>query len=335
MRASSSAGIVAALIAIGCGGSGVDINSTESTVCSEVAEVACHNLYQCCTEGEIEMFLGVGEPRTELQCRDDVRRACERSTASLQHSIKEGRVRFEPEVMNNCLQSLVAPDGTCAEVVEALPWTEACMNTAWIGTVAVEGECQFSHECAGAPDAFCAPTRKCVAKPGHGQPCGSGCASDFYCSAGICQPRLPAGGVCTSTVECAEDLFCDTTQVMPVCTARGGAGAPCTGSSACESGTCIPGSCAGTIGDSCFEDTDCFGRCADDGSFCNDASDCAIGTCMMSGFSCSTPTSCGTSDTCIFPVQCLPGDCVGDPVCSVPQITVDYCEDAVSQLPTI
>jgi len=321
--------------AAACGGDdSVSIDTNDKNVCSEIAEVACHNLYSCCTEGEIESYLRVSEPRSELQCRDDVQRSCERSTAALAGSIKEGRMRFEPETMNTCLSALIAPaDGTCAEVVPELPWTEACMNSAWVGTVPTDGACFSSPECADAPDTFCAPSQKCIARPGSGQPCGGGCASAFYCSVGRCAAKLPAGGRCTSSPECQKGLFCDTSGPMPVCTAPGGAGAACTGSAACKSGECIPGTCSGTTSNSCYRDTDCNGRCADDNSFCSTASQCAIGSCMVSGAPCSTQGACGPTDTCVFPVACLPGDCVGEPVCTDGRFTVDYCDDAVSQLP--
>ncbi len=322
--------------AVGCGGDdGVGIDTSASNVCDEIAEVACHNLYSCCTENEIEDFLGVSEPRTQIQCREDVKTSCERRIATLEFSIEQNRVRFDPNIMNNCLAALVAPDDTCAEVVTALPWTEACMNSAWVGTVVVEAECRYAHECAGSPDVFCAPNQKCTARPGHGQACGSGCAEDFYCASAICQPRLPAGGVCTSTSQCQEMLFCDTAAVMPVCTARQPGGSACTGSSGCVSNQCIPGVCAGPSASSCFKDTDCNGRCADDGSFCSGPSSCASGMCQSSGAFCSTPTGCGALDTCIFPVACVPGDCVGDPVCTAPQYVVDYCTGALNQLPVL
>lgn len=332
MRASFRVFCVVA--AVGCGGDdGVGIDTSQSNVCDEIAEVACHNLYNCCTEHEIQVFLRVSEPRTQVQCREDVRVSCERDIAPLNFSIEQNRLRFDPNLMNNCLASIVAPDATCAEVVAELPWAEACMDSAWVGTVPVEGECRYNHECAGAPDAFCAPNQKCTARPGHGQACGAGCAQDFYCASGICQPRLPAGGVCTSTSQCVDELFCDTAATMPVCTARQPGGSTCTGDSGCESFECIPGVCAGPSPSSCYRDTDCSGRCADDGSFCSGPSSCASGTCQTSGAFCSTPTSCGLADVCIFPVACVPGDCVGDPVCSSAQITIDYCTDALGQLP--
>jgi hypothetical protein len=317
--------VFAIALVTGCGGDdGVAINTNASNVCDEIAEVACHNLYGCCTENEIQDFLGLSEPRTQVECRADVKTSCERRIATLEFSLDQNRVRFDANIMNNCLAALVAPDGSCAEVVPELPWTEACMESAWVGTVTVDNECRYAQN------------QKCAARPGHGQACGSGCAHEFYCASGICQPRLPTGGVCTSTSQCAEDLFCDVNAPMPVCTARQPGGAACTSSAGCESSQCIPGVCAGpTSGNTCYRDTDCSNRCADDGSFCSTAANCATGTCQISGFSCSSPTACGVGDTCVFPVQCVPGDCVGDPVCTIPQFVVDYCTGALSQLPVL
>ena len=327
--------VVSIVAFIGCGDDGVSINTNQDNVCDEIAEVACHNLYSCCTENEIENFLSVSEPRTQVQCREDVKTSCERQSATLEFSLTAGRVRFDPNLMNNCLASLLAPEDTCAEVVTALPWTEACMDSAWVGTVLVDGECRYGYECAGTPDTFCAPSQKCTARPGRGQACGSGCAQDLYCTSGICQPRLPVGGVCTSTSQCEEKLFCDTAAPMPVCTARQLGGSACTSSSGCVSSQCIPGVCSGPSSNTCYRDTDCSSRCADDGSFCSGPSSCASGTCQTSGAFCATPTSCGITDVCVFPVACLPGDCVGDPVCTAPQFVVDYCTGALGQLPVL
>ena len=160
--------MLATLVMVGCGDDGVSVSANAGNVCDEIAKVACHNLYQCCTEGEIEDFLEVNEPRTEDQCREDVQRLCTRATNTLAFSIEEKRVRFDSDVMNNCLEALVAPEGTCATVASKLPWTEACMNSAWIGTVAPEGECLFAHDCAGGEDAFCAPNQKCQMRPTAG-----------------------------------------------------------------------------------------------------------------------------------------------------------------------
>lgn len=331
---------VLGLLAVGCGGDGVEISANEDNVCGEIAEVACNNLYQCCTEGEIEDFLNVSEPRTELQCREDVKRACQRSILTLNDSFAAGRVTFNAERMNECLGAIVAPEDSCGEIVPTLPWREACMESAWVGTVAVGGTCIFGHDCAGAPDNFCAPNQKCTAKPTAGFPCGSGCASGFYCQTGtgtaICQPRLAAGAPCTSTSQCQTELFCDTSALpMPVCAARLPGGSPCTSSSGCASGQCVPGQCMGST-QSCFRDTDCGSRCANNGFPCTTSSQCSTGTCSVGGNACTSQVSCtaGGGDTCVFPVLCLPGDCIGDPICTAQTVSVDYCE-SVGELPLL
>ncbi len=334
MRVACLASVLA--LVVGCGGDdGVSINASENNVCDEIAEVACHNLYQCCAEGEIEDFLGVSEPRTEVQCREDVRRLCERRTGTLNDSLDAGRVSFNAQLMNDCLGAIVAPQDTCATVVSVLPWTAACMNFAWVGTVATGGSCFFAHDCADEPDSFCGPNQKCQQKPTAGFPCGTGCASGFYCASGICQAKLAAGAPCSSTSQCGTDLFCDFEATpMPICTAEAAGGSTCRSNAGCVSGTCIPGQCMGTSS-GCFDDTDCSSRCADDGSFCSTSASCALGTCSVGGNSCSSNSNCvaGSGDTCVFPVLCLPGDCIGDPVCTAATITVDYCTGALDVLP--
>lgn len=319
-------------ICVGACGGGVDINATASNVCSEIAKVACHNLYQCCAEGEIEDFLGVEHPRTESECQEDVRRMCVRSIARFDAAIEADRVRFESSVMNDCLESLVAPSGTCASVDETLPWAEACMNSAWAGLVADGGQCFGSFECAGA-DSFCAPNQTCTARPTDGQPCGaSGCATGFFCELGTCRPQLAGGQPCTSALQCRAPLFCDFASAAPTCTEVRDGGEPCTSSNGCKSNQCIPGTCAGST-QSCFTDANCSGRCADGSGACTQDFQCSLGQCSVSMTDCSSTAGCPIGETCVFPVTCNPGDCVGDPVCAQAQIVVDYCEDALGDLP--
>lgn len=334
MRVACLSVFVSGLLAAGCGGGGVDVSTNESNVCREIAEVFCNNIYQCCTEGEIEDHLSVSEPRTELQCREDMTRACERASLGLTDSIAKKRVTFDSERMNTCLDSIVAPDDSCGSIVTALPWKEACMEPSFVGTVALGGECLFGHDCAGAPDNFCAPNQKCTAKPTAGFPCGTGCASGFYCSVGICQPRVAVGGPCVTTTQCQQDLFCDGSATPSVCAARLPGGSPCTSFDACASGSCVPGRCTGS-NFTCFSDLGCSSRCADDGSACTTSENCAAGTCSVSGIACSSFSPCAVGGgNCVFPVLCLPGDCIGDPVCPTQALAVDYCE-AVGELPLL
>lgn len=326
--------IIAIAFLLGCGGDGVDINTNQSNVCSEIAEVACHNLYQCCVESEIERFLDVSDPRTEAECRDDVRRGCARQIASLDFAVDEKRVRFDAAIMNDCLEALVAPSDTCATIETALPWTEACMNSAWIGLVEDGGACLSTIECA-SEDSFCGASRTCIARPIEGQPCSgvAGCATGLFCAAGTCRAQLAVGGACTSSIQCLEGLFCDQAAAPAVCAARRALGEACASNAACTSNQCNPGTCAG-INSACLSDNDCFaGACADDGSLCADDSACAPGRCSTSGAACSPAAACaGVGETCVFPVRCNRG-CVGDVVCGERHLVVDYCEAALDELP--
>jgi len=329
--------VIAIAFLLGCGGGGVDVNTNQDNVCGEVAEVACHNMYQCCTEGEIEQFLNVSDPRTEGECRDDVGRECTRAIASLDFSIEKKHVRFDAKIMNDCLNAHVAPGDTCATIASAVPWTAACMNSAWIGLVGNGDACISTTECA-SKDSFCGANQTCIARPGDGQPCSfaagaTGCATGLFCSGGVtCRPQLAAGGACTSSNQCLADLFCDFAGGPGVCAARHAVGEACTNNAVCTSNLCNPGTCAGT-GQTCFTDTGCGGACADDGSFCTTDGQCATGTCSNAPTTlCFTPTGCGVGNTCVFPVRCLPGDCVGDVVCGERHLTIDYCQAPLSNL---
>ncbi len=333
MRSLSGASLV--LIGLVACGGGVDVNANSDNVCSEIAKVACHNLYRCCSEGEIEDFLNVSEPRTEPQCQEDVKRLCERGVARLDASISAQRVRFDSDTMNNCLEALVAPDDACATVETTLPWAEECMNSAWVGLVADGGQCFGNFEC-GSRDSFCAPNQTCTAKPTNGQACGvAGCATGNFCQAGTCRPQSGAGQPCTSELQCQDPLFCDFTAVTPTCTEVREAGQPCASDAGCKSGDCIPGTCAGST-QSCFTDANCSGRCSDDNSPCSSDLTCStLGTCSITTtMTCSlTNPMCPVGETCVPSVRCNPGDCVGNPVCSQAQLVVDYCQDAAGDLP--
>jgi len=316
-----------------CGDDGVDISSSAGNVCSEIAEVACHNLYQCCSEGEIEDFLGVSDPRTEQQCREDVRRLCDRSIARVDAAIEAKRARFDSETMNNCLQALVAPSGTCATVESVLPWAESCMDSAWVGLVADGSQCFGTFECSST-NSVCAPNQMCTARPTAGQPCGAvACADGHFCQAGTCRLQLDEGQPCSSEIQCLDELFCDFAAAPSSCTAVRDGGQPCTGNTSCKSNQCIPGTCSNSV-QSCFTNSNCSGRCADDNSICAQDNQCSTGQCSLTATLCTSPLDCaGVGNTCVFPVRCVPGTCMGSPVCTQAQLVIDYCEDALGDIP--
>jgi hypothetical protein len=325
---------IALVAATACGGGDgrPNVGTTQDSVCSDVAEVACFDMFQCCSEGEIEQALGVDEPRTQADCVNDVEAICNRQIATLTFSAENKRVRFDSKLMDECLKAFIAPENTCADVAAAKPWTEVCMESAWVGTVENGGACDFAHECAA--NAFCSPNRICTALPVENQACNTtrGCATGLFCDAGTCHARRAAGAACTLNDQCQTGLFCDTLATLPTCTARRANGEVCTSNASCTSLTCLPGTCAGSA-TTCTTNTGCSAHCADDNSFCTTDASCALGTCSGTTTSCSSDLGCITPAVCVFPVKCLAAECVGPVVCGDPHVVVDYCRGPLTDLP--
>jgi len=333
MRSSLLVGVAFAIVGCGGGGGGApSINVNKDNVCDQVAEVACYDMYRCCSEGEREKYLGVTEPRSEAECREDVKRLCSRALATVEYSLDKGRVTFSNDNMNNCLQALVAPDDDCATIEAMLPWAEACVHSAWVGAVADGGTCEYPYECSSA-DSVCTSSRTCKAKPGYGEPCGAGCASGLYCNGLMCDHQVGVGVDCVSTQQCTKGLYCDTTATKPVCTMQHAAGEACTGPSTCTSGSCLPGACESNA-QPCYTSATCSGHCENTTTFCAGDNYCSTGTCSIGGASCTGPAQCtGAGNVCNFPVKCVPGACTGTIVCADAHVTVDYCSGALKDLP--
>lgn len=338
MRTAIACGVLVVLA--GCGNNGPDIDTTQDNVCDQIAEVACFDMYQCCSEGEIERALMVSDPRTEPDCQSDLRTRCKRVIADLDFSIKDKHVKFDSKVMNNCLKQFVAPENTCVTVEAMKPWAAACMTSAWTGTVAAGGGCDFSYECA--TDSFCASDRACTALPTESMPCSvQGCASGLFCDTAavggpVCRTLLGSGVACVSTSQCQKGLFCDTGAPvgMRTCTALHANGETCSGSFACTSTLCLTGTCSVT-GFSCFADASCEGRCSNSNTLCTADNQCGQGTCSIGGTPCTLPTDCvGAGNMCVLPNKCNLGKCMGN-VCADQHLTIDYCTSTLTDLPVL
>lgn len=324
-----------------CGGTGPEIDTTQDNVCDQIARVACFDMYQCCSEGEIERTLGVSDPRSEAECQSDLRTRCKRVIADLDFSIKNKHVKFDSKVMNACLQEFVAPENTCVTVEAMKPWAAACMTSAWTGTVAAGSTCDFNYECV--TNNFCNTNRMCTALATEGMPCSAlGCASGLFCDTAavggaVCHPLLGSGVACTSTTQCQKGLFCDTAAPVGLrnCTPLRNNGETCSASSTCMSTVCLTGTCSVT-GSSCLTDASCGGRCSNIPTMsCTVDSNCGPGTCSMTGAPCTLPTDCtGAGNMCVFPNKCNFNKCMGN-VCADAHLTIDYCTGALSDLPVL
>jgi hypothetical protein len=329
--------LVLAAVCLGlgaCGGGdggapGVSVKA--SNICSEVAEVACYNLYRCCDEGLIEEVLAVDEPRSEADCRQDMERRCERSIATREWSYGNQRATFDGDAMTTCLEALIAPDDDCSLVDTKAPWVEACKASAWKGAVADGNECYYPWECA-SESSYCAPNRTCTSLPVENQPCASGqCAAGLFCDFGTCEKLLTMGEACTGTAQCNSGLYCDRNVGGDgTCQPLIATDMACESDESCESKDCLPGVCAGST-QSCFTDGQCTGTCEGSTRLCTTDAGCG-GTCSVSGFTCTGPLDCNTGETCNL-VRCLGAECVGDPVCVENLEQFDYCTDALAPLP--
>jgi Dickkopf N-terminal cysteine-rich region len=338
MRTAIACGVFVVLVS--CGNHGPDIDTTQDNVCDQIAEVACFDLYQCCSEGEIERTLMVSDPRTQAECQSDLTTRCKRVIADLDFSIKNKHEKFDAKVMNDCLKEFVAPENTCVTVETVKPWAMACMTSAWTGTVATGGTCDFIYECA--PNNFCGTNRVCTALPTEAMPCSvQGCASGLFCdnaAAGgpVCRALLGTGIPCTSANQCQKGLFCDLGAPvgMRTCTPQLANGATCGTSLACTSTLCLTGTCSVT-GFTCSTDAACEGRCSNNNVLCTADNQCGQGTCSIGGTPCTLPTDCTMpGSVCVLPGKCNLGKCTGN-ICADPHLTVDYCTNALSDLPVL
>lgn len=329
------------IVLVSCNSNGPDINTTQDNVCDQIAEVACFDMYQCCSEGEIERTLMVSDPRTQAECQSDLATRCRRQAADLDFSIKNKHVKFDSKVMNDCLKEFVAPSNTCVTVDAMKPWAMACMTSAWTGVVDVGGACDFSYECA--KDNLCAGNRTCIALPTENMPCSTQCASGLFCdttpiTGAVCHALLGPGVACTSNTQCQKNLFCDTSAPVGMrnCTPLHANGETCSGSATCTSSLCLTGTCSVT-GFGCFTDATCGGRCSNIPSMsCTLDSTCGAGVCSGTATPCLSATDpvCVSPSVCVFPNKCNLGKCMGN-VCADNHLTIDYCQSALTDLPLL
>jgi hypothetical protein len=306
----------------------VTVSATD--FCSATAEVACYNLFKCCTGAKIEEVLGIVQTTNRSRCERDVKLICENNMAEVIWSVGQGRVAIDLPAAQRCLEALLAPEAGCFTVQTTAPWAEVCSQQRFFGTVSSGATCYNEYECA--MNNYCGPDQKCHPKSGLGEDCSSGmCASGLYCNWDdqTCQTLVSQGQACDYSYQCAENLYCDFPAAgNPSCQPLKVSGAGCTDDLQCTSQYCIPGIC--NDGSACFALEDCSGTCADGGGYCSDDTDCST-YCNLSGAYCYDSADCPqTGDFC--PLPTCNRACMGQPVCGDDLGVIDYCEDALTSL---
>jgi hypothetical protein len=306
-----------------------DVSVTQNNLCDEMAEVLCHNIFECCTGSQIEEDFGLEITTTKKTCRRDVALQCEEGNALLLYAISAGTVAIERDKANTCLKDLVVRD-QCFMVIDEPTDRTACSEM--IRGLQEEGkDCPMGFECA--EDLYCAADGKCRKLPGKGEKCPSyACAKNLYCgydgesSERKCLTLKKKGESCPSSLACEPPLYCEYGEdhTQGTCQSLKEVGEPCKASSECNSYKCIPGMCDN--GQACFVGSDCQGQCASSGQPCNSSYDCA-GVCEVSGDSCEDDFDCDylESERCINE-ECKPGTCNGKPACGQRHYVIDYCE---------
>jgi len=306
-----------------------DVGVSESNLCSVIADVACYNMFRCCTGAQIEDALGLTQSTTVSECRRDVKLTCEDQLTPVFWSVDRGATVINTAMYENCLEAMTAPKEGCFLHQTDYPWQTLCDQTMFQGVLAVGLQCFYDHECQ--PNHYCGSDAKCRALPTVGQPCPQFlCATGLFCSwsSGDCEALRAAGAACDTDSECQAGLFCGASGTNYTCQVQKMLGVGCESDWECSTGYCIPGVCAN--GDPCYTDSQCGGFCSASGNSCYDDYDCDR-YCQLAGYYCSSDLDCpDPGDSC--PPNTCEGSCNGQPVCGEQYLVVDYCEDTIAAL---
>lgn len=291
--------------------------------CAELAGMVCHDLFECCPARYLEEVMGDEFAKDEGRCRQDVELSCREDHAEQLYAVEQGTVEFDKDRAIACLDAQREP-GECVVLEDDPALEEACEESPWVGLQGDGADCMWAFECKA--DHFCDGV-KCRALPGEGETCTGSCAAGLYCGSDggglVCLRYKGEGESCSSSGECAEDLYCSQT-----CRTRQPGGASCTSDDQCASYECSSGTCPD--GSYCTSDASCDSTCAGSGDLCYDDLDCP-GSCSTAATTCSYDYDCPTGETCVHEA-CEDATCEGR-VCGAQAPTeINYCSVALGHV---
>lgn len=269
------------------GGVVIDPTALPETPLSELPDVfasaICDALYDC---------LGASKLR-ELTRRED----CDATVAGelrakdfalMDDSVAAGRVLYDPEMLPECVEGIVALG--CGVLNHTFP--DACVEVL-DGNVEINGECVITADCEGA--AYCAGAESCPS---------------------TCEKLLTEGVGCSADDQCADGLSC----LGGECAKPSGHGDDCGGTSgkSCALGLNCMGATDTAIGSCVRNDEVQVGddgdACEPGGALCKDGLSCVYdGT---SAFRCEAAVASGAA--CHLG---LPGQCPNDEYCDSTEVT--------------
>jgi hypothetical protein len=214
----------------------------EETWCAKVAETECSWIYSCCNLGERLALTGLNaHEESEPTCREQLTAQCLDDWGVVLASVKAGRLSFDFEQADACLDGMKTTASQCPATMEE---PDECEHVV-AGLVGIDGECAYDSECAG--QARCrrvgnGAAGRCYDKSGEGGLCEStlDCQDSFFCYQGsspqyvcVALPTVGPGASCGGTVACDQGYFCDPETDR--CIARKASGETCS--------TSYPGMC--------------------------------------------------------------------------------------------
>lgn len=226
-----SACITSIIFGLGCGGDdGGGGNIALADLGTELGELTCAQLFECCNDAELmEMFEFINPPITNVaECVEFYNAFITGLlTGPAQEAVERGSLIYNGGLAADCLAQV--RNLSCEELngFEEPALATDCENI-FEGQLADGESCVTDLECTSA---YCSGETldgepgTCATKPGDGEPClDFECADGLHCDnsgggEGVCAPALADGADCTFDDDCQSGT-CEGTcmPAVPECT---------------------------------------------------------------------------------------------------------------------
>jgi hypothetical protein len=187
---------------LGCGGSSSSSSVSLDQLPDAYSQAICDQNFKCASAADI---MG----RTKQDCLDTNKGIFQFVLPQLRASVTKGREAYDAAKMGECIAAVRAL--SCDQWVAGNAEPASC-NEAIAPKVALGGACGGSGDCIGG---FCDGADSSTNPPKDG----------------VCTATVATGGACTSSEECGDKEYCDST--AQTCTAKKVGGTACTSDDQC------------------------------------------------------------------------------------------------------